>query len=194
MKVLALADFESSSLYEKFDITPYKGVEAVISCGDVLPELLTYIVTILNVPVFYVLGNHDERYLKEPPEGCDNIDGKIIEFKGKRILGLGGSIKYSNGILQYTEREMNWRIKKLYFKLKRGIDIVVTHSPPYGIHEGEDYPHKGFKSFTWLINKYKPEYFLHGHTHMNYNFRNSRITVVGKTKIINCSGILVLDL
>ncbi|MCX7845724.1 MAG: metallophosphoesterase [Dictyoglomaceae bacterium] len=194
MKILALADFESPILYEKFDATPYKGVDAVISCGDVLPELLVYLTTVLNIPVFYVLGNHDERYLKEPPEGCDNIDGKIIKFKDKRILGLGGSIRYSESPLQYTEKEMSWRIKKLYFKLRRGIDIVVAHSPPFGIHEGDDYSHKGFKSFIWLIEKYKPAYFLHGHTHMSYKFRSSRITEYGNTKIINCSGIIVLDL
>ncbi|PMQ02166.1 MAG: serine/threonine protein phosphatase [Dictyoglomus sp. NZ13-RE01] len=194
MKVLALADFESPALYERFNHTPYKGVEAVISCGDVLPELLEYLVDVLNVPVFYVLGNHDERYLKEPPKGCENIDGKIITFGGMRILGLGGSQRYSDGVLQYTEKEMSWRIRKLYFKLRKGVDIIVTHAPPYGIHEGNDYAHRGFKVFLDLINKYQPLYFLHGHTHMNYNFRSSRISQIGRTKIINCSGFVVLDL
>jgi len=194
LKVLALADFESPALYERFNHTPYKGVEAVISCGDVLPELLEYLVDVLNVPVFYVLGNHDERYLKEPPKGCENIDGKIITFGGMRILGLGGSQRYSDGVLQYTEKEMSWRIRKLYFKLRKGVDIIVTHAPPYGIHEGNDYAHRGFKVFLDLINKYQPLYFLHGHTHMNYNFRSSRISQIGRTKIINCSGFVVLDL
>ncbi|MFN3699615.1 MAG: metallophosphoesterase [Dictyoglomus sp.] len=194
MKVLALSDIESPNFYEKFDITPYKGVEGVISCGDVMPELLTYIATMLNVPVFYVHGNHDEIYLKRSPEGCENIDGRIIKFKGIRILGLGGSIKYSNGKFQYTEKEMDWRIKRLYFQLRRGIDIVVAHSPPAGIHEGGDLAHRGFEAFLNLIEKYKPAYFLHGHTHMNYVYNSKRFTELGKTKIINCSGLVILEL
>lgn len=194
MKILALSDIESPNFYEKFDITPYKGVEGVISCGDVMPELLTYIATMLNVPVFYVYGNHDEIYEKRPPEGCENIDGRILEFKGKKILGLGGSIKYSEGKFQYTEEEMEWRIRRLFFRLRKGVDIVVAHSPPFGIHEGDDLAHKGFKAFLKLIEKYQPQYFLHGHTHMNYVYNSKRFAELGKTKIINCSGIILLDL
>jgi len=182
------------NFYEKFDITPYKGVEGVISCGDVMPELLTYIATMLNVPVFYVHGNHDEIYEKRPPEGCESIDGRMIEFKGRKILGLGGSIKYSVGKFQYTEEEMEWRIRRLFLKLRKGVDIVVAHSPPFGIHEGDDLAHKGFKAFLKLIEKYQPQYFLHGHTHMNYVYNSKRFAELGNTKIINCSGIILLDL
>ncbi|HOP94929.1 MAG: metallophosphoesterase [Dictyoglomaceae bacterium] len=194
MRILALADIESPNFYEKFDVTPYKGVEVVFSCGDVMPELLSYIATILNVPVFYVHGNHDEIYLNKIPEGCENIDGRIIEFKGKRILGIGGSIRYSSGTFQYTEKEMEKRIERLSFKLRRGVDIVITHSPPSQIHEGDDWAHKGFKSFLKFIEKYQPQYFLHGHTHMNYVYNAKRITQVGNTKVINCSGIITLEL
>jgi len=194
LKILALADIESPNFYERFDISPYRGVEGVISCGDVMPELLTYIATMLNVPVFYVHGNHDEIYLKRAPEGCENIDGRLVEFKGKRILGLGGSIRYSEGRFQFTEKEMEKRIRRLYFKLRKGVDIVVAHSPPAGIHETGDLAHRGFKAFLQLIMKYQPKYFLHGHTHMNYVYNSKRITEVGKTKVINCSGIILLEL
>lgn len=194
MKILAISDIESPNFYERFDITPYIGVEGVVSCGDVMPELLTYIATMLNVPVFYVHGNHDEIYLKRPPEGCENIDGKVIKFKGLRILGLGGSMKYSEGKFQYTEKEMEWRIRRLYFQIRRGVDIVVAHSPPAGIHEGGDFAHKGFKVFLRLIEKVQPSYFLHGHTHMNYVYNSKRYTELGKTKIVNCSGIIILEL
>jgi len=48
--------------------------------------------------------------------------------------------------------------------------------------------------FLQLIMKYQPKYFLHGHTHMNYVYNSKRITEVGKTKVINCSGIILLEL
>lgn len=194
MRILALSDIESPNFYERFDITPYRGVEGVVSCGDVIPELLTYIATMLNVPVFYVHGNHDEIYLKRPPEGCEDIDGRVVDFKGLRFLGLGGSMRYSEGKFQYTEKEMEWRIRRLYFQIRKGIDVVIAHSPPAGIHEGGDFAHKGFHSFLKLIEKFQPSYFLHGHTHMNYVYNSKRFAELGKTKIINCSGIIMLDL
>jgi len=194
LRILALSDIESPNFYERFDITPYRGVEGVVSCGDVIPELLTYIATMLNVPVFYVHGNHDEIYLKRPPEGCEDIDGRVVDFKGLRFLGLGGSMRYSEGKFQYTEKEMEWRIRRLYFQIRKGIDVVIAHSPPAGIHEGGDFAHKGFHSFLKLIEKFQPSYFLHGHTHMNYVYNSKRFAELGKTKIINCSGIIMLDL
>ena len=49
-----------------------------------------FLVTMIPCPLFYVPGNHDKKYEREPPEGCVNIDGRVIEYKGVRMMGLGG--------------------------------------------------------------------------------------------------------
>ena len=115
-------------------------------------------------------GNHDEKYDRIPPEGCICIDDKIYEFEGLRILGLGGSMRYSGGKYQFTERGMRKRVKKLWFQLlkHRGFDILVTHAPAYQINDGRDLPHEGFQVFIELIEKYSPRFFVHGHVHMTY--------------------------
>ena len=77
--------------------------------------------------------------------------------------------------------------------LKRGIDIVLTHSPPKGIHEGKDYCHQGFQSFRTLIIKYKPSYFIHGHVGCNGYDKGGRIDSIGKTKVINSCGYYVME-
>jgi hypothetical protein len=59
-----------------------------------------------NVPLLYVRGNHDRGYDRKPPLGCTDIDDKIYDFNGLRILGLGGSIRYHEGPDMYTEAEM----------------------------------------------------------------------------------------
>ena len=65
---------------------------------------------------------------------------------------------------------MTKRVKKLWWKLKRknGFDVLVTHSPAKGLHDGEDTCHTGFDVFNRLIEQYKPRYFVHGHVHMSY--------------------------
>lgn len=187
MKILVLADQESPALWDHFDKKKLSGIDLIISCGDLKPEYLSFLVTFTTAPVLYVHGNHDERYQKRPPEGCICIEDKVFEYKGVRILGLGGSVRYRPGEHQYTQREMEQRVKKLRFQLwrKKGFDILVTHSPAFGVNDGTDLPHTGFKVFNSLLDEYKPRYFLHGHMHLNYG-RRPRICKYGETTVINC--------
>ena len=138
-------------------------------------------------PVLYVHGNHDTGYAKRPPLGCDCIDGKIVEYNGLRILGLGGCRRYHPGSHQYSEKEMRRRIRKLRFALWRtkGVDIVVTHAPVEGVGDGQDNAHRGFGVFRELLDKYKPQYLIHGHMHLNYGQDKTRIRQYGETTVVN---------
>ncbi len=102
MKILAVSDVESKYLWEYFDKSKLKDVDLIISCGDLDPYYLSFLVTMTTAPVLYVHGNHDGRYQSIPPEGCTCIDGRIYDYQGIRILGLGcaisrGRISIRNG-------------------------------------------------------------------------------------------------
>lgn len=187
MKILALADEESAYLWDYFEKSKLEGIDLIISCGDLNPKYLSFIATFTNAPVIYVHGNHDKKYKTMPPEGCICIEDEIYIYKGVRILGLGGSMKYNSDECQYTEREMKKRVRKLRWKLFRskGFDILVTHAPAFGLNDGEDLPHRGFKVFNTLIEKYNPKYFLHGHVHMRYGRKHVRYDTCKDTKVIN---------
>ena len=187
MKILTIADEESSYLWDYFEKSKLEGIDLIISCGDLDPLYLSFLATFTSAPVLYVHGNHDEKYEKVPPEGCICIDDDIFEYQGVRILGLGGSMRYRSGEYQYTEREMRRRVKKLRFKLfkKGGFDILVTHAPAYQINDGEDLPHRGFQIFRELMERYQPKYFLHGHVHLRYGRKHKRCDQYQNTQIIN---------
>ena len=176
MKILVLADTESSSLWDFFDKRKLEGVDLILSCGDLEPDYLSFLATFSQVPILYVHGNHDDIYAKKPPEGCICIEDDIYVYKGIRILGLGGSFRYKPGIHQYSEWEMTRRIQKLWFRLKRrrGFDILLTHAPAYQINDDDDLPHHGFQCFRSLLEKYQPKYFIHGHVHLNYGKKHKR--------------------
>lgn len=184
MKILLVSDNESNYIWDYFNPEKFKDIDLIISCGDLKASYLSFLVTMIHAPLFYIHGNHDGNYLKTPPEGCECIDNNLIEYKGIRILGLGGSYRYNTGHFQYTENEMEKRIKKLKTKLwwKNGFDILVTHAPAYTLGDGEDTCHKGFECFKGLLDKYSPKYYFHGHQHLNYkpgpriiNYKNSTI-------------------
>ncbi|MCM1282529.1 MAG: metallophosphoesterase [Muribaculaceae bacterium] len=196
MKILFLADEESKAYWDFFNKEDFAGIDLIVSCGDLKAEYLSFLATMVPVPVLYVRGNHDDKYDKLPPEGCTCIEDKIFEYRGVRILGLGGSYRYKPGANQYTEQEMEKRVKRLSFQLfrKKGFDILVTHSPAFGLHDDKDLCHRGFEVFNALIEKYRPRYFVHGHVHMNYGRQFPREDMVGETCVINAFEKFIVEI
>lgn len=195
MRILTVADEEAKYLYDFYQSGRLDEYDLIISCGDLHRHYLEFLVTMAHCPVLYVHGNHDEDYDKYPPEGCECIEDKIYVYKGVRILGLGGSYKYREGTHMFSEGQMRWRIRKLWLQLLRhkGVDILVTHAPAWKVNDLDDLPHRGFKCFVDLLDKYAPKYFIHGHVHRNYGVKIPRVSRRGETTIINAFEYYAFD-
>jgi Icc-related predicted phosphoesterase len=194
MKLLLVSDKEEPYIYDYFDHERFGDVDFILSCGDLSAQYLSFLVTMVSKPLFYVPGNHDKAYLRTPPEGCTSIDGQLVEHMGVRMLGLGGSMRYNQGPYQFSEEDMRSRVNRLRYRLWRshGFDMLVTHAAARGVGDGEDLCHNGFQCFTDLIDRYKPRYHIHGHNHLDYG-RVQRILHRGETTIVNACGYYILD-
>lgn len=195
MNLLLISDKECPALWDYYQPGRLDGIDLILSCGDLNPSYLSFLVTMGRAPVLYVHGNHDTRYQHTPPEGCDCIEDQLVTINGLRILGLGGSPFYSGGQHQYSERQMARRIRKLRGKVRRagGVDIVLTHAPAEGYGDGDDYAHRGFRCLLDFIDQYQPRYLIHGHVHMNYQ-NGARICQRGETTVINAYERYILEL
>ncbi len=202
MKILAVSDQVVEHLYSPFVKERFGDVDLVVGCGDLPNFYLDYIVSMLNVPLTLVPGNHDlpvtPPYSDQDPESrgaprwSANIDGMVVKEQGLLLAGLGGSIRYRpDGVHQYTQAEMTCRVLALAPRLcwnriryRRFLDILVTHAPPRGIHDAEDPAHVGFEAFNKFIAHFRPRYLLHGHSHV---YRHGAVTTtqLGPTTIIN---------
>lgn len=177
----------------------------MLGCGDLPYPYLENLVTLLNIPLFYVPGNHDPTYNPENTlarvEGGSNLDLKLVRHKQFLIGGFGGSIRYRpDGTNQYTQREGYFRslrmLPRLYFnriKYGRALDILITHSPPFKIHDDDTQSHQGLKAINWLIRLATPRYHFHGHTHFQRRNLSPSETTEGLTKIINVFPYKVVD-
>ncbi len=178
----------------------YHDVDLLLSCGDMSAAYLEFIASVLNVPLFYVRGNHDESYSERPPGGED-LHMRLVEFKGLSFVGLEGSIRYNDQPVKYTEGEMLALVMKMgprlrYRRWRRGghaVDVFVTHSPAFGIHDASDLPHTGFKAFLRFMEWYRPRYMLHGHVH-TYDRRVATETDYGSTHIMNINPVTLLEI
>jgi Icc-related predicted phosphoesterase len=177
----------------------YNDVDLIVSCGDMPATYLEFITSVLNVPLYYVRGNHDESY-KERPPGGEDLHRRLRTYNGISYFGIEGSIRYNNGDVQYTQAEMSNMVLKAWFPLllrrishKRGVDIFVTHAPAYGIHDQDDLPHKGIKAFLRFMRWYRPRYMLHGHVH-TYDRRTQTETAYIDTCIMNINPVTLLEI
>jgi uncharacterized protein len=196
MKILCVADVIVPDLYDRSAVQRFGPVDLVISCGDLPPEYLSFLLSAFDVPVLYVQGNHDIRYHQSPPLGCLDIHGRIVHHGPMKILGLAGSRWYNGGANQYTEVQMQHLLRRLRPKMwwRRGVDMVVAHAPPRFVNDAEDLCHRGFKTYRQLIQRYAPLYFLHGHIHATFSDASQRITRLGDTRVINCFGHYLMEI
>ena len=151
----------------------------------------------LNLPLFYVPGNHDPNYNANNSltraEGGSNLDLKVTRFKTFLIGGFGGSVRYRpDGTNQHSQTDAYFRAFRMLPRLVlnrskygRFLDILITHSPPFGIHDDDTQAHQGLKAINWLLRVAKPRYHFHGHTHFQRGNLSPSETTQGVTKIVN---------
>lgn len=207
MKILFVSDKVVEHLYSSHITERHNDLDLIVGCGDLPYYYLEFLLTMLNIPLFYVHGNHDaeKEYLADGtavtgPSGGFNLHG-TTQYESKLLLaGLEGSVRYRDGMFQYTQAEMWFNVLQLIPRLVinklrygRYLDIFVTHSPPYGIHNGEDRVHIGFKAFLWLMRVFKPRYMVHGHQHI-YSPTEITETQYMETKVINIYPYKILEI
>lgn len=195
MKVLIICDDEILYKYNPGQLKEMFGdIELILSCGDLGNKYLDYIFSSLDKPLVYVNGNH----IYSPDHDisfCKNIDGgTMIKTNGIRIVGFDGSPFYSGQAHQYMEKDVFFMVMKSFLKAKFfKADLIISHAPVGGFHEGDDPIHKGFFSYRKAIEYFKPKYWIHGHVHLK-NHHEIKESMYKDTKIINVFGYKVLDL
>jgi uncharacterized protein len=205
VKILAVSDEVVERLYTLCNNGHFKDVQLILGCGDLPYTYLENILTLLNLPLFYVPGNHDPTYNRENSlarvEGGSNIDLRIFRHNKFLIGGFGGSIRYRpDGTNQYTQTQAFLRAYSMLPRLLlnrmnygRALDILITHSPPFGVHDEDSHAHQGLKAINWLLRVARPRYHFHGHTHFQRRNISSSETDLGITRIINIFPYKVLD-
>jgi len=205
IRILSLSDQVVDRIYSPHVKNMFAGVDLILSCGDLPFYYLEYVLDTLNVPMYFVHGNHDPEVEignhgeRKQPWGAENIHCKLVEHQGVIILGFEGAIRYSDGKHQYTQFEAWRQVLRMVpglvwkkFSTGRFLDILVTHSPALGLGDDVDPAHTGFQAYRWLLRVFKPRYHLHGHVHI-YDNNERKPRIFQETTILNVSSFQRLD-
>ncbi len=199
-KVLSLSDKQVDSIYSSQVKNRFAEVDLILGCGDLAYYYLEFVVSMLNVPLFFVRGNHSnliEHTISGPkthPHGGTDLHRRVINHKGLLLAGVEGSLRYRSGPFQYTQTEMWFHVLRIVPSLLRNraiygryLDVFISHAPPWGIHDKPDLPHQGIKAFRWLLETFRPAYHFHGHIHV-YRKDTQTVTQFRSTTVINTYG------
>jgi predicted phosphodiesterase len=107
MNILTISDIEVGIIYSTQIRERFKNVDLVISCGDLPYYYLEYIVSMLNVPLYYVRGNHaakmeyGEHGSRTHPWGGSDLHRRCVRDRsGLLMAGIEGSLQYNYGPYQ----------------------------------------------------------------------------------------------
>lgn len=208
MRMLVVSDEIEPHLYGPGAYKLHGSIDLLISCGDLPFYYLEYLASVLNAPIYYVFGNHgfeteqraDEIEPAQPRVGV-NLDRAVVCERGVLLAGLEGCMRYNrHARFQASEWEMWRRVLGLTPRLAlnrlrygRFMDVLVTHAPPFGIHDQPDRAHQGFKSFLWLLRTFRPRYHVHGHIHL-YDRNRTAATRYHRTDVINVFPRRIIEL
>lgn len=208
MRILAVADAVSPFVYSSNFPGNLPPFDVVLSAGDTPGHVLEFIATKTTVPPVYVFGNHAVGYLRDPasdearpPGGCIDAHLRVVEVGGLLIAGIEGSLRYRPGPHQYTQAEFRmlaWRMAPRLAWLRatkgRAVDVLLTHAPPRGPHEGDDHVHAGVDAFNAFHLRWRPQVHVHGHVHLvGSNAPRSYVTEDG-VRVVNAYEFALVDL
>ena len=89
MKILAVSDQVVENLYSPEVGQRFGDIDLILGCGDLPDYYLEFLVSTLNVPLYYVHGNHDQTFgdssagtRKFRARGCELLDSRVAEVGG----------------------------------------------------------------------------------------------------------------
>jgi uncharacterized protein len=183
MRLLVLADEESwlplPALVESHE------PDAVVTLGDLEPDVLDPLGRYPELPVLGVYGNHDDgRYLDAT--NATNLHLAAVTLGGVAFAGFEGCVRYVPGArLQYSQRHAARLARRL-----PAADVLISHAPPRGVHEEpDDRAHEGFDALRSYDLRVRPRLHLHGHTPAPAR----RAERLGATTVVHVVGHHVLE-
>jgi len=141
-----------------------------------------------------VAGNHDFMFEEYPVNAQQLIPATTHYLEDELDLIDGVSI-WGSPITPWFHdwafnRERGDAIAKYWEKIPAGIDILVTHGPPYGILDGAlRYnalaEHVGCEELMKHVKRVKPKYHIFGHIHAGYGQMHRHGTTFLNVSIMN---------
>lgn len=149
-----------------------------------------------NLPyrkIVFIAGNHDNhiRNLDCSDEKVTYLCDSGIVYEGLKIWGSPWTLKFL-GMNPYCMAFACDTEAQLYDKwtlIPNDVDILITHSPPYGILDQVEktHAHVGSTTLRDIFGRIKPRLWVVGHIHEGYGECDNKISSGHECHFVNAS-------
>jgi Icc-related predicted phosphoesterase len=171
MRLAVISDIHGSTgKVKRFSMDVEKfSLDIVVIAGDITnfggKKEAREILSAIPFRKIAVPGNCDPPEIVDVFEETDTVDvhGKRAEVNGHVFAGLGASNPLPfNTLFTYSEEN----IHLILDSVARGAEVIVTHTPPYGILDRTMFGHHGgSEAIRKVIDEHTPRLSVFGHIH-----------------------------
>ncbi len=136
-------------------------------------------------------GNHEFLFEAEPKMRQAITNAPLLINEGIKVAGLrfwGSPITPLSGVAFGVANPAERR--KLWARMPHGLDVLVTHGPPYGILDlppGSN-QHEGCPELLEAVRRAKPRLHVFGHIHQAYGIERTRDTIFVNAEMYGDGG------
>ena len=175
------------------DIIVHSGDFTVVGSEQEALDFLGWFCDLPYKHKVFICGNHDDCLYEANIDGLDSnvyyLCNSGIEIEGVKFYGVP----------MFTIDCITNRQSQNYADIPSDADVIITHSPAYGILDFNDGIHFGSEELLQSLARINPRLHLFGHIH-----RQHGITIMGTTMFsngaimdehyttLNCSNIIEL--
>ncbi len=179
MRLIAIAD--DDSLVGK--LQPPGTVDVLLSLGDLWDTTIARAQQLYQpARTFAVRGNHDSA--APFAASVTPLHLAVASHGALTFGGFSGSWKYKpRGHFLFEQEDVHAQLRHF-----PRVDMFAAHNSPAGHHERDKDVHQGFDAFRDYIARTQPQFFIHGHQHLN------QVSHIGETTVIGVFGETILDI
>lgn len=167
-----------SDLHRYFPMDLPKG-DLLIVAGDFdirdefdLDHVINWFIELPYKDIVFTSGNHDiylEQLFKKKihPLMPNNVHYLVNNSVVVNNIKFWGS-PYSPIFGNWAFMESLYTLRGIWEKIPEDTDVVITHSPPFGINDQVRGLSQGCPALRDRIKEIKPKYHIHGHIHEGY--------------------------
>lgn len=140
--------------------------------------------------IVFVPGNHNV-YEEENPTQTEELFSKnprlhyLVDTEctidGIKFYGTPWSVEFNNWAFMLDEE----RLSQKFSNIPMDTDILITHTPPFGILDNIGAKHLGSHALETRILKVKPKIHFFGHIHEAHGSEHSKYTDFYNVSILN---------
>ena len=178
MRILHLSDTHNCHHrlrdFPEADVVVHSGDFCMVGTEQEAIDFMNWFCDLPYRQKIFICGNHDACLYGANIEGLDSnvhyLCNSGIEIEGIKFYGIS----------MFTEDCISDRQNRNYSNIPIDTDVLITHSPAFGILDFDDNIHYGSKELLTRLSALNLRAHLFGHIHANHG-----ITTIGNTIFSN---------